>query len=377
MKQPKYTYPEIKNRNGDLTKAWYIEFYHDHPTTKEPERFQIKSGQSLGIKINGAGNRSKSKKERMEYFQNLQSELIRQLPEDALQSKLFPEHDKAIKSIEVIGILRQSMKYKSDLATPTISNYDYSIDKFEQYLQKQNQPADSIAITKSTIINYLQEVNGNVNYNAQLTNLKAIFNTAIEKELLIKNPCKGISKKKVIVKNHLTYPPNIATEILNYTKEKFPKLFITILLEYYAFMRPSEVIRLKWENIDIHKKLIAITGHTSKVKIIRTIPIHNHLLEVLLTMPKSEYILGKKYNEDYLKTSWGKLKKQIYIPERHTLYSWKHTGVSKLYSETKDIYLVSKLCGHKSIKTTEIYLRSLGENIYFLDNSALPHLPMV
>jgi integrase len=297
--------------------------------------------------------------------------------EDALQSKLFPEHDKAIKSIEVIGILRQSMKYKSDLATPTISNYDYSIDKFEQYLQKQNQPADSIAITKSTIINYLQEVNGNVNYNAQLTNLKAIFNTAIEKELLIKNPCKGISKKKVIVKNHLTYPPNIATEILNYTKEKFPKLFITILLEYYAFMRPSEVIRLKWENIDIHKKLIAITGHTSKVKIIRTIPIHNHLLEVLLTMPKSEYILGKKYNEDYLKTSWGKLKKQIYIPERHTLYSWKHTGVSKLYSETKDIYLVSKLCGHKSIKTTEIYLRSLGENIYFLDNSALPHLPMV
>ena len=41
-------------------------------------------------------------------------------------------------------------------------------------------------------------------------------------------------------------------------------------------------------------------------------------------------------------------------------YAWKHSGVCALYNATKDPYIVMSQARHSDIKTTMIYLRSLG-----------------
>ena len=44
-----------------------------------------------------------------------------------------------------------------------------------------------------------------------------------------------------------------------------------------------------------------------------------------------------------------------------TFHSLRHTFAMRLYAETRDLFLVQKMLGHRSIKTTEIYARSLQQ----------------
>jgi len=67
----------------------------------------------------------------------------------------------------------------------------------------------------------------------------------------------------------------------------------------------------------------------------------------------------------------GRTKKYIRalkINEACTQYSYKHTGVIRLYYATgHNIHAVSQHCRHYSIVVTQNYLKSLG----FVDNSAV------
>jgi len=46
--------------------------------------------------------------------------------------------------------------------------------------------------------------------------------------------------------------------------------------------------------------------------------------------------------------------------DRHTLYSWKHTGVVKAYLAGVDIKSLQRQCHHHSIEMADNYLKSLG-----------------
>ena len=44
-----------------------------------------------------------------------------------------------------------------------------------------------------------------------------------------------------------------------------------------------------------------------------------------------------------------------------TFHSLRHTFAMRLYAETKDLFLVQRMLGHRSVRTTEVYARSLAE----------------
>jgi integrase len=44
-----------------------------------------------------------------------------------------------------------------------------------------------------------------------------------------------------------------------------------------------------------------------------------------------------------------------------TFHSLRHTFAMRLYAETRDLFLVQRMLGHRSVKTTEIYARSLQQ----------------
>lgn len=44
-----------------------------------------------------------------------------------------------------------------------------------------------------------------------------------------------------------------------------------------------------------------------------------------------------------------------------TFHSLRHTFAMRLYQETRDLFLVQRMLGHRSVKTTEIYARSLQQ----------------
>lgn len=141
-------------------------------------------------------------------------------------------------------------------------------------------------------------------------------------------------------------------------KEQDLRLYFSILLLYYAFMRPIEIQRLYKSDFDLNQMTLEIRAEVSQK---RTVNINKEIATTLIKISnsKSKYALGEKLNPEYIKTKFKRFKiKHNLITLK--LYDYKHIGCSKLYEATKDIILIQRMCGHQKVSTTKKYLNSLG-----------------
>jgi len=166
--------------------------------------------------------------------------------------------------------------------------------------------------------------------------LSAIYRWAIKEGLCNKNPFQDKPKQSI---------PHV-----DYFKEKEVKEILENLpddrygdIVRFAFLtgaRLGELATLKPENVFPDK--IFVTGKTGR----RSIPITDHIGEILQR--------GRIFNYGLwtLSTSF----------KTHKLSATKirHTFASTLVKKGVSIYIVAKLLGHKSVKTTETYYAHLA-----------------
>ena len=106
--------------------------------------------------------------------------------------------------------------------------------------------------------------------------------------------------------------------------------------------------------------LTQLTGWTPKTNECRDIPLSADLLSYLLVLPHSDKcnrVLYDYYGDpltlDGIVTKYLKFIKSTGL--KGSLHKLRHTFASHLVQAGVDLYTVSKLLGHSSIKTTEIY----------------------
>ena len=204
--------------------------------------------------------------------------------------------------------------------------------------------------------------------------LRGIFESAIDNDLIGKNPCRNISiKSKAEKKAKRTYDRNTADRLCAVNHPY--TLFVHILLR--MGLRCSELCGLRWEDINFATGTMsitqALTAESGRVFIDepksknskRTLPIPEDLLQRLSQSKSEGYIAmnGKRhmtpehFNERQLEVFYNFLD----IPRelRLTAHELRHTCGTLLYDETKDIYHVSRFLGHSDIGiTTKIYVHS-------------------
>ena len=124
----------------------------------------------------------------------------------------------------------------------------------------------------------------------------------------------------------------------------------------YCGLRYSDVSNLKWENIcNINnRRFINIT--CKKTGMPNLIPLCNSAINYL---PKSgcypnDFIfkLNSARSSQYAMRVWSK---KCNINKKITFHTSRHTFATLLYTNGADIYTISKLLGHKSISSTQIY----------------------
>lgn len=150
---------------------------------------------------------------------------------------------------------------------------------------------------------------------------------------------------------------------------------------YYCFIRRSELTRLKIENIDWTNRTIIIPSNVSKNKKQESVVIPDSFIPILeemglKPMPSGWYIFGRKLkpgaqqyiNYNHISTRHNEISKSLGIDGEKGLYSWKHSGACALYyALSGDIYSLMRQLRHSDLKTTQIYLKSLG----LIDNTAV------
>jgi integrase len=124
-------------------------------------------------------------------------------------------------------------------------------------------------------------------------------------------------------------------------------------------MRLGEILNLKWENIDLKRRIIAVTR--TKSKKIRHIPINGTLFEILSGIKKkySYVFINPDRGEPWQQVKKGFksacLKAEVKNLRFHDL---RHTFATRLIEKGTDIITIRDLLGHSSARVTKRYAHS-------------------
>jgi integrase/recombinase XerD len=126
-----------------------------------------------------------------------------------------------------------------------------------------------------------------------------------------------------------------------------------VCLGAYAGLRISEVARLDWSDVDLENRQLRIMN--SKGNKSRRVPISPMLLEALLPNTGGNVISGGETHD----TQW--LARRIRKAFRRagfdgSFHQLRHRYATLAYEASGDILAVSRLLGHASVVTTQIYV---------------------
>lgn len=137
---------------------------------------------------------------------------------------------------------------------------------------------------------------------------------------------------------------------------------VILALLYSCGLRVSELINLKWSNIDRSRMVInIIQAKGNKDRQVMLTPQIIPLLEKYWKEYKSKvYVLnGWKDELQYSDRSVGQVIKQLaekaHINKRVYTHLMRHCSFTHMVENGTDINLIQKLAGHSSVKTTAIY----------------------
>ena len=112
--------------------------------------------------------------------------------------------------------------------------------------------------------------------------LHAIFEFAIRREWCDKNPIKRIERRKVIEKEILPLKLIEIKRLIKTAQNESPKYAVVAALLIYAGIRPREVRRLSWYDIDTEENTITVRSQCSKTGGVRHVEIPPVLNRILI-----------------------------------------------------------------------------------------------
>lgn len=151
---------------------------------------------------------------------------------------------------------------------------------------------------------------------------------------------------------------------------------VILALLYSCGLRVSELLNLKWSNIDRSRMIINIIAGKGKKD--RQVMLSESLIP-LLEKYWNEYktknhILSGQFSNQYSAKSVGQVMKQLAekakINKRVYTHLMRHNCFTHMVENGTDINLIQKLAGHKNVKTTMVYTH-ISDNLISKINSPL------
>jgi integrase len=193
-----------------------------------------------------------------------------------------------------------------------------------------------------------------------------MLNAAVKDGYLAENPYKRLSKSEKFKKpsESLEFLTKDEVKLMAETKTWSPRTKAGFMFCCFTGLRLSDLMALSWGDIhctstgmEIRLKAQQKTGRTV------VIPLGENACKWL---PKRE---GKSKTEKVFdlperttcRTCIKALAKRAGITKNINFHTSRHTFATLLISAGSDLYTVSKLLGHTSIKTTQIYADVLSE----------------
>jgi len=198
--------------------------------------------------------------------------------------------------------------------------------------------------------------------NREFSRLRHMFNFALARGLIKENPCAGIKELKE--------PPGRVRYLTLEEISKLPELFkampewlkpiVTIAL--YTGLRRSEILSLKWSNINLKERLIRL--ERTKNNEARVAYITKPVYKALLSIPRriDTDLLFPDITPSMVSKAFLRACKSVGIFNFH-FHDLRHNFGSYLAMSGHSIKTIQQLLGHKDIRMTLRYAHLSPEHL--------------
>jgi len=260
------------------------------------------------------------------------------------------------------------LQYERKLSANTIASYRNDLHQFWHILQQPNV----YTITEDDIKSFFKSIDeANVTTKAHyLTVIQSFYLFSIENNFTSYNPCERFKMPKLPQKipNYLTYEE--VDKLLNIPLCTVYDYRTKAMLEllYATGMRVSELLSLRFTNVDFQNDMVIVEGKGSKTRMVPFNETSEYYLKLYLNDYRSELVKkGKNYEELFLnnrgtpmtRQGFFKLLKKLCISQNikkeispHVL---RHSFATHLLNAGADLRVIQELLGHSDISTTQIY----------------------
>ena len=274
--------------------GWIVEYYAENPLTKNLERKKIRLTRLV--------SRYKSIKDARLHANKMVMALNIKLSTG--WNPFFTDDDARLyTSVESVREKFLQEKEK-EIRKDAMRSYLSLTSIFVNWLKASKNIQYFSMINRITAVKFMDYAYGDRNvspttYNSYLKFYRSFFNWAKVKCYTKENPFVTIKKKPKVEKKRIIIPSDtreeVANHILSFPEEK--NYLIVLKLVYSALLRPSEIKKLKIENIDLKQKIIIVPGSISKNKKQRIVSLSEDVVNSLKMLnldyfPKKYYAIG-------------------------------------------------------------------------------------
>lgn len=364
---------KVKLREKEIGKnrlSLYLDFYPaiPHPTTGKPTRREF-----LGMYVHTKAKNPLDKNHNRETQQL--AEQIRQKRENELNKpEVYTAFEKEQVRMNEIGE-RNFVEYFDKLAGKRkASNYDNwtSASKYlHQFSGSFIKFSDLTVSFCHEFRDFLLSTKANRRNKGTLSTNSALsyfnkFKAALKqayKDGLLANDLNG---KVEAIKPMETMRSFLTLEELNKLAKKEcrnPEMKKAALFSALTGLRFSDIVNLTWGQFHYTKKVgYSLHFRQQKTNNVEVLPVSSQVMDIIGKKGKPGDLVFKDlkysaYNNQHLQ-EWVM---SAGIDKKITFHSFRHTYATLQLTNGTDIYTVSKLLGHRDLKTTQIYTKVVDD----------------
>jgi integrase/recombinase XerC len=279
------------------------------------------------------------------------------------------------------------IQYEKRLSIHTVLAYTNDLNQFQSYLKSEFE-IDNILDTQFQMLRswivYLIDMKDSVStINRKISCLKSFFKFCLKNNWVEVNPTAKLTRPKMPKRIPKQVEFTKLMDLKDFLQEQSTDNQYDTYRDYSMFMtfyscglRRSELIELKWYDIDFTKKELKILGKGNKE---RFIPLHSEMAvilkryqELLLQQSfekKAEPALvfltdsGEKMYPNFVYRKIKNYLNKVTTQTGLSPHSLRHSFATHLLNEGAELNAVKELLGHSSLAATQVYTSSSIERL--------------
>ena len=150
-----------------------------------------------------------------------------------------------------------------------VSNLKLYLNRFS----KEHAEFSLEEITPATLEKWIEQFPGQHYRSTWKNRLSTLFAFAVRRGYLSENPCDKLEPVSVDLKPAVIFTIEQCRTMLHFVRRQIPRFIPWLVLALFAGVRPEELDRLTWQDVDLAAKRVTISAAASKVHRRRVTPL--------------------------------------------------------------------------------------------------------